>query len=132
MSCVRHGNSDNATRCRRRPACLPPTCWRTSSYKEAKCFFPTHSEIFNIMGSLRDREVACSASDRQGSNSESCVFCHLFIVTLFSSTTFTKIRNNHINKQFSRNQMWYYILNVFINPLSAKHSIIVLISLLAG
>ena len=27
----------------------------------------------SIVGSLRDREVACSASDRQGSNFESCV-----------------------------------------------------------
>ena len=26
------------------------------------------------MGSLRDREVACSTSDRQGSNFESCVW----------------------------------------------------------
>ena len=30
--------------------------------------------IVNIAGSLRDREVACSASDRQGSNFESCVW----------------------------------------------------------
>ena len=28
----------------------------------------------NIVGSLRDREVACSASDRQGSNFGSCVW----------------------------------------------------------
>ena len=28
----------------------------------------------NIVGSLRDREVACSATDRQGSNFESCVW----------------------------------------------------------
>ena len=28
----------------------------------------------SIVGSLRDREVACSASDRQGSNFESCVW----------------------------------------------------------
>ena len=28
----------------------------------------------NIVGSLLDREVACSASDRQGSNFESCVW----------------------------------------------------------
>ena len=28
----------------------------------------------SIVGSLRDREVACSASDRQGSNIESCVW----------------------------------------------------------
>ena len=27
----------------------------------------------SIVGSLRDREVACSASERQGSNFESCV-----------------------------------------------------------
>ena len=30
--------------------------------------------IVSIVGSLRDREVACSASDRQGSNFESCVW----------------------------------------------------------
>ena len=28
----------------------------------------------SIVGSLRDREVACSASDRQGPNFESCVW----------------------------------------------------------
>ena len=28
----------------------------------------------SIVGSLRDREVACSASDRHGSNFESCVW----------------------------------------------------------
>ena len=28
----------------------------------------------SIVGSLRDREVACSASDRQGSNFQSCVW----------------------------------------------------------
>ena len=28
----------------------------------------------SIVGSLRDRDVACSASDRQGSNFESCVW----------------------------------------------------------
>ena len=28
----------------------------------------------SIVGNLRDREVACSASDRQGSNFESCVW----------------------------------------------------------
>ena len=28
----------------------------------------------SIVGSLRDREVTCSASDRQGSNFESCVW----------------------------------------------------------
>ena len=31
-------------------------------------------QIVSIVGSLRDREVTCSASDRQGSNFESCVW----------------------------------------------------------
>ena len=44
-----------------------------SSFKETKCVFTAHSWWFNIAGNLRDREVACSASDRQGSYSESCV-----------------------------------------------------------
>ena len=34
---------------------------------------PSTCEI-NIVGSLRDREAACSASDRQGSDFESCVW----------------------------------------------------------
>ena len=33
-----------------------------------------YSVKVSIVGSLRDREVACSASDRQGSNFESCVW----------------------------------------------------------
>ena len=45
-----------------------------SSFKETKCFFPAHSERFNIVGSLREREVAYSASDSQRSNFESCVW----------------------------------------------------------
>ena len=37
-------------------------------------FFP-HSRVkVSIVGSLRDREVACSTSDRQGSSIESCVW----------------------------------------------------------
>ena len=40
--------------------------------KETKMFLP-HPKL-SIVGNLRDREVACSASDRQGSNFESCVW----------------------------------------------------------
>ena len=42
--------------------------------KETKMFLPHPRVKVNIVGSLRDREVACSASDRQGSNFESCVW----------------------------------------------------------
>ena len=40
--------------------------------KETKLFLPHPRVKVSIVGSLRDREVACSASDRQGSNFESC------------------------------------------------------------
>ena len=42
--------------------------------KEKKMFLSHPRVKVSIVGSLRDREVACSASDRQGSNFESCVW----------------------------------------------------------
>ena len=42
--------------------------------KETKLFLPHPRVKVSIVGSLRDREVACSASDRQCSNFESCVW----------------------------------------------------------
>ena len=42
--------------------------------KETKTFLPHPRVKLSIVGSLRDREVACSVSDRQGSNFESCVW----------------------------------------------------------
>ena len=42
--------------------------------KETKMFHPHPRVKVSIVGSLRDREVACSASDRQGLNFESCVW----------------------------------------------------------
>ena len=42
--------------------------------KETKLFLPHPRVKVSIVGSLRDREVACSASDRQGSNFKSCVW----------------------------------------------------------
>ena len=43
-------------------------------WKKQKKFLPHPRVKVSIVGSLRDREVACSASDRQGSNFESCVW----------------------------------------------------------
>ena len=40
--------------------------------KETKMFLPHPRVKLSIVGSLRNREVACSASHRQGSNFESC------------------------------------------------------------
>ena len=42
--------------------------------KATKMFLPHPRVKVSIVGSLRDREVACSASHRQGSNFESCVW----------------------------------------------------------
>ena len=42
--------------------------------KETQLFLPHPRVKVSIVGSLRDREVACSVSDRQGSNFESCVW----------------------------------------------------------
>ena len=42
--------------------------------KETKIFLPHPRVKLSIVGSLRDRKVACSASDRQGPNFESCVW----------------------------------------------------------
>ena len=42
--------------------------------KEIKMSLPHPRVKVSIVGSLRDREVACSASDRQVSNFESCVW----------------------------------------------------------
>ena len=41
--------------------------------KETRMFLPHPLVKLSFVGSLRDREVACSASDRQGPNFESCV-----------------------------------------------------------
>ena len=42
--------------------------------KETKMFLPHQLVKLSIVGSLRDREVASSAADRQGSNFESCIW----------------------------------------------------------
>ena len=42
--------------------------------KETKLFLPHPRGKLSIVGSLRDREVAFSTSDRQGPNFESCVW----------------------------------------------------------
>ena len=42
--------------------------------KETKMFLPHPRVKVSIVGNLRDREVACSASDHQGSNFESCAW----------------------------------------------------------
>ena len=58
-------------------------------FKETKMFLPHPRVKVSIVGSLRDREVACSASDRQGriSNPVSggqCHLIHLIILRRFS------------------------------------------------
>ena len=42
--------------------------------KETKMFLPHPRVKLSIVESLRDREVACPASDRQGSNFDFCIW----------------------------------------------------------
>ena len=53
---------------------VPGSVLGLGGLKETKMFLPHPRVKVSIVGSLRDREVACSASDRQGSNFESCVW----------------------------------------------------------
>ena len=50
--------------------------------KEPKMFLPHPRVKLSIVGSLRDREVACSSSDRQLSNLVSGGQCHLIHFTI--------------------------------------------------
>ena len=50
--------------------------------KETKMFLPHPRVKVSIVGSLRDRDVACSASDRQDSNLVSGGQCHLNHLTI--------------------------------------------------
>ena len=62
----------------------PKTCGLPSAVVNAACLkrdrgFEPHSSLqvltkLNVVGSLRDRQVACSASDCQRANFESCVW----------------------------------------------------------
>ena len=56
------------------------------SVKETKCFFSADPQLFNIVKSLRDRDVACLVSDRQGSNFK-FMQCHLIYLTLLRRFT---------------------------------------------
>ena len=58
-------------------SCLQGTISRVpglGGLKKTKMFLLHPRVKVSIVGSLRDREVACSASDRQDSNFESCVW----------------------------------------------------------
>ena len=49
--------------------------WGSGAVVKAEVFLPRLlAQRFNIVRRLRDREVACSASDRQGSNFVFCVW----------------------------------------------------------
>ena len=47
---------------------------RSRRFERNKMFLPHPRVKHSILESLRDREVACSVSDRQGSSFESCVW----------------------------------------------------------
>ena len=92
--------------------------------KETKMFLPHPRVKVSIVGSLRDREVACSASDRQGSNFENLSLFGKY--TKIKLTTIRKIVQNssrfiYFRYCFSHSPRPYthvghFILNIFFNP----------------
>ena len=63
---------------RSNPRWLTVSLFKNSLFDFCRRFWPyinlTSVQCFNIVGSLSDREVACSASYRKGQNLESCVW----------------------------------------------------------
>ena len=91
--------------------------------KETKIFLPHPRVKVSIMGSLRDREVACSASDRQGSNFESCVWrtvssqsshhpqeALLAQFSIYVHKGGLKPDSFHLYTYFAPNELCYYVL----------------------
>ena len=94
-------------------------------------FLPHPRVKVSIAGSLRDRDVACSASDRQGSNFESCVWRtvtsqsshHLQEVLLARFSLYVhkgglKPDSFHLQSDGGNNQVKTAV--VWINPWSAE------------
>ena len=92
-------------------------------FQRNNIFFNAHSYIFNNVGSLRDRGVACSPSDHQGPNFESCVWrtvsyysCHhpqeliLAQFSLYVHKSGLKSHSFHLNAD--RSSRYYSITNV--------------------
>ena len=67
-------------------------------FKKAKLFLPHPHVKLRIVGSLRDREVACSASDLRGLDFAPCVWramsSHLTILSRFSWPNLPCMRTN--------------------------------------
>ena len=55
--------------------------------KETKMFLPHPRVKVSIVGSLRDREVACSTSHRQGSNFESGLCLEDSVISIISPSS---------------------------------------------
>ena len=107
--------------------------------KETKMFLPHSRVTLSIVGSLRDREIACSATDRQGSNFESCVrrtvsphsSHHPQEVLLAKFSLYVHksgLKPDSFHFWYRRNSQniahWYYVLTNnknLIKPISSTH-----------
>ena len=84
--------------------------------KESKLFLPHPRVKLSIMGSLRDREVACSASDRQGANLESCVWrkCHLIHLTIPRGFSWHSLAYIYVHKGGLKPDSLYFYHSVLV------------------
>ena len=83
--------------------------------KETKMFLPYPLGKLSIVGSLRDRELACSASDLQGSNFESCVW---------------RTVSSHLPREVQLAQFTLYVQKSGLKPDSFHFSIPLLVEIL--
>ena len=74
MPCLRTQHRNNVPILRGEKHDISLKILHKAGFEKQKMFLPHPRVKVSIAGSLRDREVACSASDRQGSNFESCVW----------------------------------------------------------
>ena len=85
-----------------------------SIFKQTKCFFPAHLERFNIVGSLCDREVAFSTSDRQGLNLQSCVWSAVSSHSSHNPQEVTPVNFSlYVHKGGLTHHSFYFIMNFF-------------------
>ena len=93
--------------------------------KKQKYFVPAHSWRFNIVWRLRDREVACSASERQGSNYKSCVWTAVSSHSYHHTQGFLLAQFNlYVNKCGLKKHSFHFIyvrysdIDIYVNALN--------------
>ena len=82
------------------------------SLKETKTFLPHPLVKLSIVGSLRDREVACSASDLQGLNFEPCVWRAMYSSHLFREVLLAQF-SLYVHESGLKPDSFFYMMKLY-------------------